>query len=211
MDVVKTIREYLDKTENSEKHLEKYITNIKKVVGDKQCIIGHVHKYIKKDNVEIVDTFMKGVHYIINDKYLVISDTHITNESTKEYLDGLMKILYFYDNKKVVLLGDIFDFWVSNGEDMKENKNIQEIINFINNNDVVYIIGNHDFEVEKYFDVKTVDKFEDDTVVFYHGHQFDDFFNSTFIGKFFLYIQLRFGDNIYKFNKWLKAKFYTEK
>lgn len=204
-----TIREYINKQVDSTNAINKYIKNIRKISKHKKIVVGHLHKYVHKDNVIVLDTFMDNFKTYNINGYYIIADTHIKNESTDKYINKILINLQKHNNKTIILLGDIFDLWVSDSNKMVKNKLIHKLIKYINDNDnIIYIKGNHDWDITKYFYIKSIyTKYEDNNIIFYHGHQFDDFFTNSIIGKLFYYIELKFGDKLYYINNILKSLF----
>jgi UDP-2,3-diacylglucosamine pyrophosphatase LpxH len=84
---------------------------------------------------------------------------------------------------RLILAGDIFDLWFKSPKQIrKKYKDLIEVLNQrAKNIEIIYIIGNHDFNYRKdpifCSDVKVVDNFViDDKIIVIHGHEFDTLF-----------------------------------
>jgi UDP-2,3-diacylglucosamine pyrophosphatase LpxH len=117
---------------------------------------------------------------------LVISDVHLgyelcNREAFSEFLDGYLSV----DLDHMVILGDLFDFWRGNtNEIIAENEDILEKILKLNVKNIHYIVGNHDYYMnnlgERFgdnfpFTISKNLRLEDGDNKFYftHGYEFE--------------------------------------
>lgn len=109
----------------------------------------------------------------------IVSDVHLGwNQSrNKDFLNFLID----YNEKELILLGDIFDFWrKSNAVVVNDNDYILELLSSINK--VTYIVGNHDYSLLNYnssFNIKKNYRITDYGINYYmdHGYILDVFGN----------------------------------
>lgn len=207
-----TIRKYLNNTEFNNKTLDNYASAIDENTNkENNIIVGHLHHelFIEKSNrkIMILDTFQHNYKYYIIDDILIFADTHITHKTD---VNTIIKILDICDKHtgKIVFLGDILDLWIEDPLLTASDSKIKDFIKIINEKDNIYFIkGNHDWDIENYFEINTLETLIIDNYKFYHGHQFDPIFNADIFSKLFWYSQLFIGDNLYKLNKFLKKIF----
>lgn len=124
----------------------------------------------------------------IEDKAIFIADSHF-NKKNQELLYLLNKIEKQKLNiSQLFLMGDIFDFLsCESNYFIKQNIEVINILNRLSNNlQIVYLEGNHDFNLQKIFpNIKVIKrefqpffiKIEEKTVALAHG---DNFINSKY-------------------------------
>ena len=145
---------------------------------------------------------------------VVISDVHLgTYGCHAKELNTYLKSI---NPKKVILLGDIFDFYVFDqryfkGDQIEFLRNILGLIN--SGVDVYYLTGNHDeflrgfeeFSLQNFHKLdKLVLEFNEKRYWFFHGDVFDLSVRGKF-GKFATLIGGRAYDFIIILNKWINV------
>lgn len=103
-----------------------------------------------------------------------LSDLHIKDINERNgniLLRFLVSLNKDPQNNSLYLLGDIFDFWLSNGKafSQKFQPIVDEIVKFkLNGGYVIYLEGNHDFHIDvfwtKKFSIPVYEDFKDITV-----------------------------------------------
>jgi len=124
-------------------------------------------------------------------KTLFLSDIHLGSPlfKDKEFILSLLNDISF---DIIILLGDIIDSWEDDVDSIIKNN--VDIINTINKKNVLYLMGNHEPNiniVKKIF--PNIDVYKDNiylgmNVVCTHGHQFDNRLRSTIISKLTFYM-----------------------
>ena len=155
-----------------------YLNNLKKEINKRKvnfAYFGHYHFPYQRKRFRIVGTFYRN-YWIETNKFLILADVHLGrfNYSNKQ-LEKLKNLLK--KRKKIILLGDFFDFWYLKVEKIKENFfDIVELVEKKNNEGkLVYIKGNHDWEVEKHFNIEAVDiHYENNGKLFFTHSHFQD-------------------------------------
>ncbi len=90
-------------------------------------------------------------------KHWFLSDIHLTDINERNG-NHLLRFFHFVNKNplqhSIYLLGDIFDFWLSDGKAFQKHYSvlIQEIQSFKNQGGVIYYFeGNHDFHVDRFW------------------------------------------------------------
>lgn len=126
---------------------------------------------------------------------LILSDLHLGSPLfTSEHM--INNLLSSSRYSSILLLGDIFDIWENNLEDiLKKYHHIIRTINIISNEkEVVYIVGNHDptpIDIKSILkDVKVLNNYKFDDCIAIHGHQYDSLINKySSIANYLFYFQ----------------------
>lgn len=123
-------------------------------------------------------------------KITIVSDVHINSHFSNE-----CEFIEFIKNLKtdcLILNGDIYDLY------LKKDYILLDVFRLIESNknigNYVYLKGNHDQDIENYFNIKVLDKFEIDNIVITHGNLND--ISSCF----------GFDKYIVKIRNWLECK-----
>lgn len=120
---------------------------------------------------------------------LVISDLHIGSNgnfnnfgwNADSFIKKLDKIKRKYAIDKVILNGDIFDLYQYTFDNICKNK--PDIVNYLLNDNNIYIRGNHDIFNDFAHENYTITNSKGNTIYIEHGHN-ADFLNGTEIGRF---------------------------
>jgi len=213
---MKTIR--TNPTKITHKKFMDYVNDdIKKY--DCTIVCGHTHNKVIDTNYINTGSFGQFADYVElnNGKTLLISDIHI-GDVAMEYANkySLEPILSDAKYTEIILIGDILDLWTTNPETIHlEYHWFFSLLNKLSySKNVIYIRGNHDFELTKYnnitqylYNIKIVDEYSciysEHKFRFVHGQDYD--INSKpFYIKLFYYIWTPIGDNLYWVGKRLK-------
>lgn len=106
---------------------------------------------------------------------IYLSDIHVGDRHS-----GLVDVFPFLDQQddveEVVLLGDIFDFWVASLDFEENAKKLASLLSWLDAryDEVTWVIGNHDSEIWPLSPIGNIYwlVMEGDTIAL-HGHQFD--------------------------------------
>jgi UDP-2,3-diacylglucosamine pyrophosphatase LpxH len=115
---------------------------------------------------------------------VAFSDVHIgwKPKSNQEGFERFIEeYLETHEIEHLVMLGDIFDFWIGSPDRiLRENNHILKRINDLETT-IHYVIGNHDYTIQRYFEKSERDRFNftrnlvirhgEETFRFIHGHQ----------------------------------------
>jgi len=167
---------------------------IKRKFKVKKIIIGHYHIPLNIKSFLILEAyFFNNKIYRFGDFY-VITDIHL---GLVDYKDEELKNLESLLDKKLIILGDFFEKRVRRKLKKKE---VELFYKTLNNKNVIYIKGNHDWFIDKYFDLNTKEVYFDEKrkILFSHGHLQDPYFK--FIGK----IYLKYGEKLNLLNNFLR-------
>ena len=120
---------------------------------------------------------------------LIISDIHLGSEVSRS--DMVIEIITFYDFKRLILNGDVFDdlnFKRLNKFDWKLLSLLRKISNPKRGKEVIWVAGNHDGASEILSHLLGVQVYEEYSwdyegkkIIAIHGHQFDKFISENVI------------------------------
>jgi UDP-2,3-diacylglucosamine pyrophosphatase LpxH len=112
-------------------------------------------------------------------KTVFISDIHLGSFNSNP--EKIMDFLKENEFEKIYLVGDIVDLWAIKRKvhwKTKHNKFVQKILKLSKTIPIIYIVGNHDIELQAFvgenfgnIQIKERDIYNDILVI--HGHQFD--------------------------------------
>jgi len=125
---------------------------------------------------------------------VIISDVHINSFSSKK--EEFLEIIKELKTDLLILNGDIFDLHIDKPsfdliKIIKENKDIKEY---------VYILGNHDYDIKKYYPDINIEEFvylANHKIKVIHGYQYD----------FIVSVPSKFGKYITKLRYWFEKTF----
>ncbi len=155
-----------------------YLRNLKKELRKRKvkfAYFGHYHIPYQEKKFRIVGTFYRN-YWIETNRFLILADVHLGRFNySKHQLEKLTKLLK--KRKKIILLGDFFDFWYTKAKKIEETfPNILDIVEKRNNKgELIYIKGNHDWNIEKHFNIEAVDlHYEEKGNIFLTHSHFQD-------------------------------------
>lgn len=131
------------------------------------------------------------------DEYTIISDIHLGSNVCKS--DSVLEFLYYLETDNLILNGDIFDNMDFRRLEKSHWKIIKKLRQIAKNTNVIWISGNHDFEIEPiahligagfYFEY-LIDSYHDKLILVTHGDRFDSIITKR-------PILTKLADNIYR-------------
>ena len=137
---------------------------------------------------------------------LIFSDLHFGSEQAKVSLKDIFKVIDLYQPKKVIFMGDTFDFIV---DIKKATELFFELMSFINycKLDVVFIQGNHDF----CFKIVTYEfEINDKKILLFHGHKRQMHFTTIWVTRLNNWFLKYFRVNFQSILRTIVSKNYPE-
>lgn len=146
---------------------------------------------------------------------IFVADSHF-NKNNQEFLDFLEKLQNDeIRTSQLILMGDIFDFISGESRYFKKiNNNIIKILNKLSRNlQIVYLEGNHDYNLKKVFkDIYVIPrdkqplilKYEQKNIALSHGDNFTDW-------KYNLYCKVIRNSLLLKFLNLIDINFFISK
>ena len=217
----RTIRELL-KNEVNRRSFESVVEEAlkdEKIQPYQTIIFGHLHKYhvVEKNNKTFIflSAFVDDqTPYIVKSgfyEYLVISDLHIGSSlwgnKQSRRLNQIIEEVKNSKKKKLILLGDVIELWTQDPHKVvKKYKNIlQKFKQLQEMKKLIWVRGNHDWSIKEYVDIDVVDYYTVSKKHFFiHSHQYDPVMNSSWYKKLWLWVWLRWGDELWRVNNLLK-------
>lgn len=145
--------------------------------GLSYCFYGHTHISRMGDFFTNVGSYKDGHIQKMNEN-LIISDVHLgIFPYSKNELANLKELIS--GPQKIILLGDFFDLFYD-----KPSSTALRFADFIaiirkraKDGSLIYIRGNHDWHIKKYFGINAVDEYREGENLFIHGHEQDPLMN----------------------------------
>jgi len=156
-----------------------YARNIKKylLLNKKDfAIFGHLHKNRVEKSFAIIDTFHHNYFYE-DTKVIVISDVHLGMYSYSDDELKKLKLLLSRQDKQIIILGDFFDLFYTRPTDifLKYADLISIIKKQQAQSNLIYIFGNHDWNVSSLLGIPAVPNYNLANKIFFHGHICDPY------------------------------------
>jgi predicted phosphodiesterase len=154
------------------RNIQKYLCREKKESG----FLGHMHTPMNEENFTVIGTFHNG--YIYEDATtIVIADVHIGLYTYSATELAALHTLLSRKDKQIILLGDFFDLFYAKPADLLRDhrtlitciKEQQRVPNLI------YIRGNHDWNVTPLLGIESVAQYSKGNMLFFHGHVCDPY------------------------------------
>lgn len=162
--------------------------------------MGHLHTPHREKDFTVIGSFHDG-HFYENKKMVILSDVHLGVFHYPPSRLTKLKSILTRPNKKIILLGDFFDFFYMTPSKLIEK--YSDLISLIKQRQkegsLIYIEGNHDENVTKYLGISSVKEYALGVAIFFHGHACDPLY-TLFPLNIFQSIRSRLG---YRLN-WLR-------
>lgn len=189
-----------------------YRQNIRQFLKSKDKTVGilvHLHTPHREKNFTVIGTFHDG-HVYEDDQVVAISDVHLGIFDYSENQFEKLKSILTRQDKKIILLGDFFDFFYMTPAKLIEKHS--DLIDLIKHRQkegsLIYIQGNHDENVTKYLSIPSTKEYALGNKIFFHGHACDPLY-TLFPLSIFQYIRSKLGVRLHwlrplylKFHSW---------
>ncbi len=186
--------------------LKKFFDNLEREVKAKKVrfsYFGHYHLPYTNSYFSIVGSYRKNCRVETN-RFLILADVHIGRyHYSYAELEKLIKLIK-NTRKKVILLGDFFDFWYLKAKKIEEL--FGDLVDLVERENgkgkLIYVAGNHDFNISKYFDVDSTLFYFDKkgNILFTHGHLQDPLFSKIPL-SFYSFLCKNVWDKFNSFSK----------
>lgn len=178
------------------RNIRQFLKSKGKTVG----ILGHLHTSNKEKDFAVVGTFHEG-HVYEDDQVVAISDVHLGIFDYSENQFKKLKSILTRQDKKIILLGDFFDFFYMTPAKLIEK--YSDLIDLIKRRQkegsLIYLEGNHDEVVTKYLGILSAKEYSIGNKIFFHGHTCDPLY-TLFPLNIFQYIRSKLGVRLH----WLR-------